>query len=130
MGPEPPSLDDRLPDELGDIHHEIRAFAFQVGRGSNLAHTYAYDIVEPAVVIAVADVKDGADDLSSPRGVGATVSMALEHDGGLIISLDHRPEVWAERTRRTLPQREVRAAKPTIDSAFAMPVGQVEVLLP
>src|SRR4249920_3424704 len=63
-----PSVRDWLPDQFGHVDHEV-ALLVGIARRAHLAHTHAHNIIEAAVAIAIAEVKDGANDLSPARWV-------------------------------------------------------------
>ena len=59
----------KVPDELGHVDDEIGALPVGIERRADLANTDAHDVIEPPVPVAVAEVKDGTDDLPSPGWV-------------------------------------------------------------
>lgn len=124
------SVGDRLPDQLGDVDDEVSSSLVGIARRTHLTHTDADDIVETEVTVTVAEVKDGADDLPSPRRVGPAVPMPLKHDRRSIVGLDSGAEIWPERARGTLAPWEVRAAEPTSDQALTAPLSEIQMLLP
>jgi hypothetical protein len=124
------SFGDWLPDEFGDVDHEIGAFTVRTGRRANLAHAHADDVIESAVSIAVAEVKDAAHYLPSPGRVGAAISVPLEHDCRAVIGFDHRAEVGTERPRLGAALREVSAPEASRDVAPAATIGEKQMLLP
>lgn len=69
---------------------------------ANLAGTDADDGVQPATGLAVGLMKHSPEDLTTPRRVGATIPVSLNHDDGPIVSLDDSPEIWSEGTARAL----------------------------
>jgi len=123
------SIGDWFPDESGHVDHEAGALPVGIVRRADLAHTDAHNVVQVAVPVAVAEVKDGADDLPSPGWGGAAISVRLEHDCRAVVGVDDGAEVWPERTRGGSAMREVRAAEATTDGALAMALGEKQVLL-
>src|SRR5919201_3668970 len=87
-------------------------------------------MVQPLVLLGIAEMKDSPDDLPSTRRIGPAVAMPLEHDRRPVVGLDHGPEVGPKWPRRALPTGKVRTAKPTSHRAFASSLGQIQVLLP
>src|SRR3954447_20201330 len=81
------SFGDRFPDEFGNVEHQVWALLVRVVRSADLAHTHAHNIIEPSVPLAVADVQNGAHDLSSSEWLGAAVAMRLEHNCRAIVGL-------------------------------------------
>ncbi len=63
------SVGDGVPDQLGAIDDEIRFELTWITRCANLAD--ADDVVQPAIVLAVGQVKHRPDDLTASRRVGA-----------------------------------------------------------
>jgi hypothetical protein len=124
------SVGDWFPDEFGNVDHEVGALPIRILRRADLTHTHAHHVIEAAVAVAVAEVKDAADDLPSPRWVGAAISVPLEHDGRAVVGVDDGAEVWTERPRCGSTMRKVRAAEATTDGALAAALGEQQVLFP
>jgi hypothetical protein len=60
------SVRDWFPDQFSYVDHEVRALPFGIARRAHLSDTSAHNIIDAAVV-AVAELKDGADNLSPLR---------------------------------------------------------------
>jgi len=127
-GDEAWSLGYWFPDEFGDVDDEVGAPLAGVVWRTDLAYTDAHNIVEAAVAVAVAEVKDGADDLPSAGWVRAAVSVQLEHNCCAVIGVDNGAKVRTERSRGGAALRKVRASEATIDRALAAALGQEQVL--
>src|SRR4029077_18379708 len=85
---------------------------------------------ESSVLLGVAEMEDGTDDLPPSRRVRAPVSVPLEHDRRAIVRLDHGTAVKTKRSRRSAAMREVRAPEATGDRALAPAFGEKQVLFP
>lgn len=119
-------LGDRLPDELGDVDHEI---GWAVPPCSYLTDRYTDHVVQASVALVLAQVEDGAHDLPAASGIRPAVAVPLEHDRRAVISLDHRPEVRPKRSV-SAPKRVVRTPEAPADTTVASPIGDVKMLLP
>jgi len=51
------SVVDRLPNELGDVDHEIRLGLVGIRWPAHLSDAYAYDVVQPPISFVVAEVE-------------------------------------------------------------------------
>ena len=102
----------------------------RVLRRTDLAHADAHDVIESAVAIVVAEMKDGADDLPSAGRVRTAVPVQLEHDGGAVVGVDDSADLGTERARGGSAMRKVRAPEATVDRAFTAALGEEQVLLP
>ncbi len=73
-----PSLRHRLPDELGDVDHEVRFPLVRIGWGAYLADAGADDVVQPLAALVVAEVEDRAGDRRRPSRSTTRQVRALE----------------------------------------------------
>ncbi len=113
-----------------DVDDEIGILPLGIVRCADLALADADNVVEAAVGVAVAEMKDGADDLPSSGWVRAAVSVQLEHDCRAVVGVDDGAEVRTERPGGGSAMREVRATEASVDRALAAALGQEQVLLP
>jgi hypothetical protein len=67
-----------------------------VRRSTHLTDGDTDHVVQAAIALVGAEVKDRADDLTPPRRVGPAVPVPFEHDGGPVVGFDHRTEVRPE----------------------------------
>ena len=81
---------DRFPDELCDVEDEIGLPLLAVSWRTDLADTDADGNVESPVLLRVAQMKDGADDLSTPGRVRAPIPVPLAN------RLRTRVVIWAK----------------------------------
>ena len=93
-------------------------------------YTHAYNVVEPAVAFAVAEVKDAANDLPSARWVGTAISLPLDQDCRAVVGIDGGAKVRTERPGCGSALREVRAPEATTDRTLAAALSEKQVLLP
>src|SRR6266853_4819195 len=105
------SAGDGFPDQLGNIDDEIRGRLTWIAGCADLAGADADDVVQPAIGLAVGQVKHCPHDLAASRRVGAPVPVQLHHDHGPVVSLDDGAEVWPERAGRAFAAGEVRSAE-------------------
>ena len=124
------SVGDGLPDQLGHLNDQIRSGLTWIARCANLADADADHVVQPAVGLAVGQVKHRPDDLAAFLRVGTAIPMPLNHDRGPVVGLDDSPEVWPEGAGRALLPGEVRAAEPPGDPPLTASLGDEEHLLP
>jgi hypothetical protein len=124
------SFGDGLPDQLGDIHDQIRSGLTWITRIADLAGAHAHDIVQPAIGLTVGQVKHRPHDLTASQRVSAPVPVPLHHDHSPVVSLDHGPEVRPERAVRAFAAGKVRSAEPPGDRTLTAPLGDKEQLLP
>src|SRR6185312_2717823 len=117
-------------DEFGNVDYELGAGLVRIVRRAHLAYTHAYNVVEPAVAFAVAEVKYAADDLPSARWVGAAISVPLDQDCRTVVGIDGGAKVRTERSGGGSALREVRAPEATTDGTLAAALGDKQVLLP
>jgi hypothetical protein len=101
-----------------------------VGGRADFADGDTDNIVEPAIGLAVGEVKHRADDLTAFRRIGAAIPVPLHHDRGAVVGFDDGPEVGPEWPGRTLLLREVRATEAPGDRTLATSLGEKEHLLP
>ena len=50
------SFGDWFPDEFGNVENEVGALPVGIIRSTDLAHTYAHNVVEPPVSLGVAEM--------------------------------------------------------------------------
>jgi hypothetical protein len=124
------SVGDGFPDQLGDIDDEIRSFLIGIAGRAYLADTGADGVVQPAIGLAVGQVKYRPDDLTAPWRIRAAIPMPLKHDGGSIVGLDDGTKVWPERAGRTVPLGKVRPTEAPGYRTLTAPLGDKEQLLP
>src|SRR6478752_1261175 len=124
------SLGDWFPDEFGNVDHKLWAVLVRIVRRADLAYTHAYNVVEPAVAFAVAEVKDAAEDLPSARWVGTAISLPLDQDCRAVVGIDGGAKVRTERPGCGSALREVRAPEATTDGTLAAALSEKQVLLP
>src|SRR6516225_10169121 len=117
------SVGDGFPDQLRDVDYQVRCGLARIGGCADLAGADADGVVQPAIGLAVGQVKDRPDDLTAFRRVGAAIPVPLHHDRGPIIGLDDGPEVGPEGPGRTLLAGEVRAAETPGYRALAASLG-------
>src|SRR6188472_1219074 len=121
---------DWFPDQLGDVEDEIGLPLVQICLRAHLADTDTDGVVESPVLLGVAEMEYGTDDLPPSRRVRAPVSMQLEHDRRAIVRLDYGTEVRPKRTRLRTPTREVRTSEAAGDRSLASAFGEKQVLFP
>jgi hypothetical protein len=124
-----PLAGDRLPHQLGNVENEVGLRLRGIG-STDLTNADADDVVEAPVWLGLGQVEDGADDLASTDGIGASVAVPLEEDRRAIVGLDRRPEVGSEGSALTVAKREVRTSEAAADRALATAFGEVQVLFP
>src|ERR1700675_1837953 len=94
-----PGLGDRLPDELGEVDHEVDLAPDDSPRGAGglarpeLPGPDAHHIVEPGVALVAAHVAGREDDLAVPRRVGPGEAPPVEDDRRSVLGLDGPLEV-------------------------------------
>jgi hypothetical protein len=120
----------QLPDQLGDIDDQIRPGLTRITRIADLAGAHADDIVQPAIGLAVGQVKHRPHDLTASRRVGAPVPVPLHHDHGPVVRLDDGPEVRPERAGRAFTAGKVRPAETPGHRTLTASPGDKEQLLP
>lgn len=96
-----------FPDEFGNVDHEVWAVPVWIVRRPDLSRAHAYDVIEAAVRVAVAEAKDAAEDLPSPWWVSAAIPVPIEHDRHAVVGVDDGAEVWTERPRWGSAMQEV-----------------------
>src|SRR5580704_1163026 len=106
------SAGDGLPDQLSHVDDQIRSGLAWIARGADLAGADADRVVQPAVRLAVGEVKHRPDDLAAFWRVGPAVAVPLHHDHRSVVGLDDSPEVWPEGASLAFLTGEVRAAEP------------------
>jgi hypothetical protein len=75
-------------------------------------------------------MEDGSNDLPAAGWIGTAVAVTLEHDSGPVVGLDHGSQIWAERPLESSPEWIVRAAEASIDATLAVPIRDIQMLLP
>src|SRR3954465_7793469 len=123
------SVDDRFPDEFGDINHQV-GLTLRIIRSANLADAYALDVIEPPVRMAVARMAHRTDDLPAPCWICAAIPLEIYQDGGAVVGRDGGAHFRTERPVRRPTKWMVGTAETASDLPLAPAVRQEEVLLP
>lgn len=121
-----------FPQQLAHIEHQLDIDLLQflsgLARHAHLARENANRIVEPFVLLVIADVPRCANDLAASRWIRATIALVIEHDRRAVVSLDDSLEVHRECSVGAPPWM-VRTPKAACDKTGALTFRYEEMLL-